>query len=53
MNWIQSKDHRIETYETYKMFLSFYDGTIYIQNNGYDGLVIKVNNKRSSYLNNH
>ena len=53
MNWIQSKDHRIETYETYKMFLSFYDGTIYIQNNEYDGLVIKVNNKRSSYLNNH
>ena len=55
VTWIQSKDHRIETYETNKIFLSFYDGTIYIQKNGYDRLVlvIKVNNKRSSYLNNH
>ena len=40
MNRIQSKDHRIETYEINKNFLSCFDDKIYIQNNGYDGLAL-------------
>ena len=37
LNRIQSKDHRIETYEVNKIWLSYFDGKVYIQNNGYDG----------------
>ena len=40
MNRIQIKDHRIETHETNKIFLSCSDDKIYIQNNGYDGLAL-------------
>ena len=39
-NRIQSKDHRIETYEINKTSLSCFDDIIYIQNNGYDGLAL-------------
>ena len=38
MNGIQSKDHRIETYEMNKISLSCFDGKVYIPNNGCDGL---------------
>ena len=38
MNTIQSKDHRIGTYEVNNIFLSSFDGKIYIENNGCDGL---------------
>ena len=40
MNRIQDKDHRIETYEISKNSLSCFDGKIYIQNNGYDGIAL-------------
>ena len=40
MNRIQSKDHRIETYEINKIFLSCFDDEIYIGNNGYDELTL-------------
>ena len=40
MNRIQSKDHRIETYEINKISLSCFDDKIYVQNNGYDGLAL-------------
>ena len=43
MKKIQSKDHRIETLETYEInmiSLSCFDDKIYIQNNGYDGLAL-------------
>ena len=42
MNRIQSKDHRIETYEINKISLPCFDDNIYIykQNNGYDGLAL-------------
>ena len=40
MNRIQSKDHRIGTYEINKISLSYFDDKIYIQNNGYDGLAL-------------
>ena len=40
MNGIQSKDHRIGTYEINKISLSCFDDKIYIQNNGYDGLAL-------------
>ena len=36
MNRIQSKSHRIRTYEINKISLSCFDNKIYIQNNGYD-----------------
>ena len=36
-NRIQSKDHRIRTYEINTILLSCFDDKIYIQNNGYDG----------------
>ena len=39
MNRIQSKDHRIETYEINKIFFCF-DDKIFIQNNGCDGLAL-------------
>ena len=40
MNRIQSKDHRIGTYEIKKISLSCFDDKIYIRNNGYDGLAL-------------
>ena len=40
MNRIQSKDHRIRTYDINKISLSCFDDKIYIQNNGYDGLAL-------------
>ena len=40
MNRIQSKDHRIGTYETNKISLSCFDDKIYIQNNGCGGLAV-------------
>ena len=40
MNRIQSKDHRIRTYEINKISLSCSDDKIYIQNNGCDGLAL-------------
>ena len=40
MNRIKRKDHRIGTYETNKISLSFFDDKIHIQNNGYDGLAL-------------
>ena len=38
MNIIQSKDHRIGTYEINNVSLSCFDDKINIQNNGYDRL---------------
>ena len=38
MNSIQSKDHKIGTYEINKISFSCFDDEIYIQNNGCDGL---------------
>ena len=40
MNRIQSKDHRIGTYEINKMSLPCIDDQTYIQNNGYGGLAL-------------
>ena len=40
INRIQRKDHRIGTYEINKIWLSFFDGKIYIQNNVYGGLAL-------------
>ena len=40
LNIIQSKDHRIGTYEINKISLSYFDGKTYILNNGYDGLAL-------------
>ena len=40
MNRIQSKDHKLGTYEINKISLSCFDDKIYIQNNGYDGLAL-------------
>ena len=37
LNRIESKDHRIETCEVDKTWLSYFDDKAYIQNNGYDG----------------
>ena len=37
MNRIQSKDHRIETYEINKISLPSFNNRIYMQNNGFDG----------------
>ena len=42
MNRIQSKDHRIRTYEINKISLSCSDDKIYIQNNGCDGLAFII-----------
>ena len=36
INRIQSKNHRIETYEINKISLTGFDDKIYIQNNGCD-----------------
>ena len=40
MNRLQSKYHRTGTYEINKISLSCFDDKIYIQNNGYGGLVL-------------
>ena len=40
MNRIQSKDHRIGAYEINKISLTFFDGKIFIQSNGSDGLAL-------------
>ena len=40
MNSIQSKDHKMGTYEISKISLSSFDDKIYIQNNRYDGLAL-------------
>ena len=40
MNRIQSKNHRIGTYEINKISLSYFDDKIYILNNGYIGLAL-------------
>ena len=40
MNRIQSKDHKIGTYEINKISLSCFDNKIYNQNNGYDRLAL-------------
>ena len=38
MNRIQSKDHRIGTYQIKKISSPCFDDKIYIHNNGYNGL---------------
>ena len=40
MNSIQSKDHRIGTYEINKIYLSYFNDKTYIQNNGGHGLAL-------------
>ena len=40
MNRIQSKDHRIGTYEINKILLSSFDDKMYILNIRYDGLAL-------------
>ena len=40
VNRIQSKYHRIRTYEINRTSLSCFDEKIYIQSNGYDGLAL-------------
>ena len=40
MNRIQSKDHKIGTYEINKISLSCFDDKIWIENNGCDGLAL-------------
>ena len=40
MNRIQSKDHKIETYEISKISLPCFDDKIYIESNGNDGLAL-------------
>ena len=37
MNRIQSKDHKIGTYEIKKISFSYFDDKMHIQNNVYDG----------------
>ena len=40
MNRIQSKGHRIGTYEINKISLPCFEDKIYIQNTGWDGLAL-------------
>ena len=40
MNRIQSKDHRIGTFQINKSSFSCFDDKVYIQNNRYDGLAV-------------
>ena len=40
MNRIQSKDHRMETYEINKIYLPCFDDKIHILNNGYNELAL-------------
>ena len=44
MNRIQSKDHKIGTYEINKISLFCFDDKIYIQNNECDGLALGYQN---------
>ena len=44
INRIQSKDHKIGTYQINKISLSCFDDKIYIQNNGCDGLALGYQN---------
>ena len=44
MNIIQSKDHRIGTYDVNKILLSCFDDKIYIQIYRYDGLAFNFYN---------
>ena len=44
MNRIQSKDHKIGTYEISKISLSCVDDKICIENNGCDGLALGYQN---------
>ena len=44
VNIIQSKDHRIGTYDVNKILLSCFDDKIYIQIYRYDGLAFKFYN---------
>ena len=56
MKRIQSKDHRIGTYEINKISLSCFDDKIYNQNNRYDGLALGYYLEliiKNSYLNNY
>ena len=46
VNRIQSKDHKIETYEIDKISLPCFDDKIYIQNSGYDGLELIKKKKK-------
>ena len=40
MNRVQSKNHRMKTYEISKIYFSYLGDKRYIQNNGYDGLAL-------------
>ena len=40
MNRIQSRNHRIGTYETNKISLLWFDDKIHVLKNGYDGLAL-------------
>ena len=40
MNRIQSKNHKIQTYEIKKIYLLCFEDKIYIQNNESDGLAL-------------
>ena len=40
MNRIKRENHKIGIYEINKISLFYFDHKIYIQNNGYDGLVL-------------
>ena len=40
INKIESKDHKIRTYEINKISFSSFDDKIYIQKTGYDGLAL-------------
>ena len=40
MNRTKREDHKIGTYEINKISLFYFDYKIYIQNNGYDALVL-------------
>ena len=42
VNRIQSKNYRIGTYETSKIYLSCFDAKIYILNNGIDVLALGI-----------
>ena len=55
MNGIQSKDHRIGTYEIKKPSLSCFDDKIYILNNGYYALALGYQSYlyKNSYLDNY
>ena len=50
VNRIQSKDHKIETYEIDKISLPCFDDKIYIQNSGYDGLELIKKKKKKQLL---